>query len=40
MVLPPMLVWADEKHNWVSKGLVPKEILEAADAEMDEAVAR
>ena len=26
-----MLVWADEKHNWVSTGLVPKEILENAD---------
>jgi hydrophobe/amphiphile efflux-3 (HAE3) family protein len=40
VVLPPLLVWADEKHHWVSKGLVPKEILDAADAETDIAKAR
>lgn len=27
VVLPPMLVWADQRH-WVSRGLVRKEILE------------
>lgn len=27
--LPPMLVWADERQ-WVSRGLVPQEILDAA----------
>jgi predicted RND superfamily exporter protein len=27
VVLPPMLVWADRK-NWVSKGLVPADVLE------------
>jgi predicted RND superfamily exporter protein len=26
VVLPPMLVWAD-KRNWVSKGLVPADLL-------------
>ena len=35
VVLPPLLVWADEKHHWVSRGLVKKEILEAADAVAD-----
>jgi hydrophobe/amphiphile efflux-3 (HAE3) family protein len=34
VVLPPMLVWADERH-WVSRGLVPKEILDRATAESD-----
>ncbi len=34
VVLPPMLVWADERH-WVSRGLVPKEILDRATAEAD-----
>ena len=29
VVLPPMLVWADaDKRNWVSKGLVPQEMLD------------
>jgi len=28
VVLPPMLVWAD-RRNWVSRGLVPAEVLEA-----------
>jgi uncharacterized protein len=32
VVLPPLLVWADEKHHWVTRGLVPKDILDAADA--------
>ncbi len=33
VVLPPMLVWADSGgRNWVSKRLVPKEILETANA--------
>ena len=35
VVLPPLLVWADEKHHWVSRGLVPKEILERADEQRD-----
>ncbi|MGZ6975054.1 MAG: efflux RND transporter permease subunit [Acidimicrobiia bacterium] len=35
VVLPPLLVWADEKHHWVTRGLVPKEILERADADRD-----
>ena len=26
VVLPPMLVWAD-RRNWVSRGLVPDEVL-------------
>jgi hydrophobe/amphiphile efflux-3 (HAE3) family protein len=26
VILPPMLVWAD-KHNWVSRGLIPDELL-------------
>jgi hydrophobe/amphiphile efflux-3 (HAE3) family protein len=34
VVLPPMLVWADER-NWVSRGLVPQEILDRATAESD-----
>ncbi len=29
VVLPPMLVWADER-NWVSRGLVPQEVLDRA----------
>ena len=33
VVLPPLLIWADEKRHWVSRGLVPKEILEKADNE-------
>jgi uncharacterized protein len=33
VVLPPMLVWADsDGRNWVSRHLVPKEILETANA--------
>jgi uncharacterized protein len=31
VVLPPMLVWADER-NWVSRGLVPQEVLDRATA--------
>lgn len=34
VVLPPMLVWADER-NWVSRGLVPQDILDRATAESD-----
>jgi uncharacterized membrane protein YdfJ with MMPL/SSD domain len=26
VVLPPMLVWADQ-HGWVSRGLVPDDVL-------------
>jgi uncharacterized membrane protein YdfJ with MMPL/SSD domain len=29
VVLPPMLVWADQ-HNWVSRGLVPQDVLDRA----------
>ena len=29
VVLPPMLVWADER-NWVSRGLVPQDILDGS----------
>jgi predicted RND superfamily exporter protein len=32
IVLPPLLVWADERHGWVSRGLVPREILEQPDS--------
>jgi hydrophobe/amphiphile efflux-3 (HAE3) family protein len=32
--LPPMLVWADER-NWVSRGLVPADVLERATAQHD-----
>jgi hypothetical protein len=35
VVLPPLLIWADEKHHWVSRGLVHKDILERADNERD-----
>jgi predicted RND superfamily exporter protein len=36
VVLPPVLVWADgEGRNWVSRGLVPREILEQASARLD-----
>jgi predicted RND superfamily exporter protein len=36
VVLPPMLVWADSgKRRWVSKHLVPDEILDRADAQAD-----
>ena len=27
VVLPPLLVWAD-RRNWVSRGLVPADVLE------------
>ena len=30
VVLPPMLVWADERH-WVSRHLVPQAVLDASD---------
>jgi uncharacterized protein len=32
--LPPMLVWADQR-NWVSRGLVPADVLAKATAERD-----
>ena len=32
--LPPMLVWADQR-NWVSRGLVPADVLAAATAQRD-----
>lgn len=32
IVLPPLLVWADERHGWVSRGLIPKETPERMDA--------
>ena len=32
--LPPMLVWADERR-WVSRGLVPSEVLDRATLEHD-----
>jgi predicted RND superfamily exporter protein len=35
VVLPPLLLWAEEKGNRVSRGLVPKEILDRAVAERD-----
>jgi hydrophobe/amphiphile efflux-3 (HAE3) family protein len=35
VVLPPMLVWADERR-WVSRGLVPDEVLDRADKTADE----
>ena len=37
VVLPPMLVWADQR-NWVSRGLVPKEVLDLAASEADQPV--
>ena len=36
VVLPPMLVWADER-NWVSRGLVPQEVLDNATGVSDTA---
>jgi len=36
VVLPPMLVWAERRH-WVTRGLVPKEILDRADRTLDTA---
>jgi hydrophobe/amphiphile efflux-3 (HAE3) family protein len=35
IVLPPMLVWADQRQ-WVSRGLVPKDVLDHADKVADE----
>lgn len=35
VVLPPMLVWADQRR-WVSKGLVANDILDSADKVADE----
>ena len=35
VVLPPMLVWADERQ-WVSRGLVPQEILDGSRAGVGE----
>ena len=35
VVLPPLLIWADEKHHWVSRGLVRKDVLDRADKERD-----
>jgi hydrophobe/amphiphile efflux-3 (HAE3) family protein len=34
VVLPPMLVWAERRH-WVTRGLVPAEVLERADTTED-----
>jgi uncharacterized protein len=34
IVLPPILVWA-ERHHWVTRGLVPDEILSQADTTED-----
>lgn len=34
VVLPPMLVWADER-NWVSRGLVPQDVLARAQSSVD-----
>ena len=34
VVLPPMLVWADER-SWVSRGLVPQAVLDRATIESD-----
>jgi hypothetical protein len=34
VVLPPMLVWADQRR-WVSRGLVPSEVLDHATREYD-----
>lgn len=35
VVLPPMLVWADGRR-WVSRGLVPQEVLDRADRTADD----
>ena len=35
VVLPPILVWADQRH-WVSRGLVPREVLQGRVAPLDE----
>jgi len=37
VVLPPILVWAD-RRNWVSRGLVPKEVLNQGAAEAESPV--
>jgi uncharacterized protein len=34
VVLPPLLVWAERRH-WVTKGLVPADVLAKADATAD-----
>jgi hydrophobe/amphiphile efflux-3 (HAE3) family protein len=34
VVLPPMLVWADERR-WVTRGLVPSAVLDRATSEID-----
>ncbi|MEO6317233.1 MAG: MMPL family transporter [Acidimicrobiales bacterium] len=34
VVLPPMLVWADER-GWVSRGLIPKDVLDRARSTTD-----
>jgi hypothetical protein len=39
VILPPMLVWAD-KRNWVSRGLVPDEILAASLQDSELAASR
>ncbi len=31
IVLPPLLVWADERHGWVSRGLIPRATREQTD---------
>jgi hydrophobe/amphiphile efflux-3 (HAE3) family protein len=36
VVLPPMLVWADQR-NWVSRGLVPDDVLRASRSTPDSA---
>ena len=36
IVLPPILIWAD-KHRWVSRGLVPSDVLDRATKTHDEA---
>jgi predicted RND superfamily exporter protein len=37
VVLPPMLVWADGR-NWVSRGMVPDDVLHPPQAEEPESV--
>jgi len=34
VVLPPLLVWAERRH-WVTKGLVPDDVLAKADLSAD-----
>lgn len=38
VVLPPMLAWADQRH-WVSRGLVPREVLDGTAAPVGESAA-